>query len=221
MQINFDKAANAQLVKEEQKKAIQLSQQRVANIENMSIDLQRYAFADTFATALQGTGEGAYRAFVAFNTGRPREGGAEILRMVGSAAFALRLLGKMGGPVGILIGELLGTAAAICQGFESQQESMAQQIEKELLKFGGDQLVHELAGVQLSLKSRGVYMSKFPSTLTWEQMASTGGCVGSDEIIILGKVESWILDEQKQDLDIGLRSLKRTSWGSANCSRIT
>jgi hypothetical protein len=60
---------------------------------------------------------------------------AEVLRMVGSAALGLRLLGRLGGPAGVFIGEILGLIAAVVGGLETEQMTVGDQLGTELLKF--------------------------------------------------------------------------------------
>src|SRR5947209_1211261 len=90
----FDKLANSSTTGPHRKGAIKTARARVWNIERQTADLQRYAFADVLGSALSGTGEGAYRAYRAFDGGNNTEGAAELLRMVGSASKMLLFFGK-------------------------------------------------------------------------------------------------------------------------------
>src|SRR5208283_3039869 len=177
------------------------------NIKSQASSLindQTFSANSTFLlTAFAGVGEGAYRAYEAFNTKPPSvfEGSAEVMRLAGSAAQLLTFAGKAGGPVGVFLGEILSLVASVLVGLGPAQKSVGDQLRKELREFSGEETVNRLAGVLDSLEFQEAdFKKQKANSKTWDQILGVGSLEKGPEVIWLGDAVSWLARDANQEL---------------------
>jgi plastocyanin len=180
-------------------------------IKDQTSDMHRYAMTDLVGAAIGGTGEGLVRMTRAFIDGRPREGAAEILRVVGAAANlsfmakdVFKLTGKVAnwaGPIGAIVGEIIGIGVAILEGFSQEQKSIGEELKEALAEFQGKDNLDRLEGLLDSFElSRSKLIGRAPNSMSWDDVDRIGNLTGSVETVFLGAAESYLRREVKAEI---------------------
>lgn len=168
-------------------------------------DVQRYALVTTVGNTIVGTAMGLARASLAFQAGRAAEGAAEVVKAVGASVklvvLGLKMAGAIssvwGGPIGLLISELMvSLGAGLIEGLGTAQKSLREQLRAELAEFGGREHADRLEGVLDALERVQADLHARPSrSLTWDEVNRIGRFTGPDEVIALGMAEHWLRRE--------------------------
>jgi len=175
------------------------AQQSLDKIGEVTGALEGHAHADLIGAALAGSGESIYRMVKAFEKGRNQEGGAEILRMVGSIAklsFVLNKVTALAGPLGIVASELLSLGALFLAASGDEQASIKEQLKDELNEFGTKNHVDDLEGVMDQLEEiRGDLVKRAANSMSWDAVSQAGRFTGQ-QAVELGAALSWMRREE-------------------------
>jgi hypothetical protein len=174
------------------------------DIQIQTSELQRYAGTAFLADSLVGVGEGMYRAVAAFTSepSRAKEGSAEIMRMVGSASQLLMFAGRYGGPIGLIVNQLLSFITQFMIPAAGEEMTLARQLETELREAAGESTANALGGVLDAAELIGADLAatKF-NTMTWDVVRDVGQFESGAEVVWLGSAKEWLSRTENQRTD--------------------
>lgn len=165
-------------------------------VKNNTNDMQRYAMADLVGMAIGGMGESIVRMSRAFDDGRNHEGGAEVLRMVGSLTkltFLIKPLGAWAGPIGSILSEIFAIGIAVLEGYGPEQKPIGEQLKKELVEHTGDTTLNTIEGVldAFSLAQADMIHRK-PNSMSWSEIKSVGLVTDTVLTVFLGAADDYL-----------------------------
>lgn len=178
---------------------------KIPGIDQNVKDIQRYALMSSVGEAIGGTGEGIVRVIRAFSDKRYHDGAAELLRVLGSFCNALVFVKsvKWMGPVGSIIGELLGVVISLIDMFKPQEKSLEDVLRGELQRHMGLGYKDALEGLIDALHQHGANLiGRKPHSLGWDEVNDIGKLVETQTVMTIGASESYLDRERHNENDV-------------------